>query len=172
MQQSLLGERLPILSGAASASSSDSAEAILVSVHPPDDGRQGSVLRLDSGSNVPLLYVDHQARTSARVQGTTIGKEAQFVYAFTPERNVRFGTQKEIADCLFNACRQWPSVFEDRRRRRTANFALQAGLLQRCRPLRHVRPALKFTQQFLSCGRIVASSEVIRDPITSAPRTA
>jgi hypothetical protein len=96
MQQSLRGEHVPILSGVISNSGSTSAAAILVSVHLPDDNKQGSVLRLDSGSNVPLLYVDHQARTSARVQGSTIGKKAQFVYAFTPERNVRVGTQKEM----------------------------------------------------------------------------
>jgi hypothetical protein len=96
IQQSLRGERIPILSGAASASNSASADAILVSVHVPDSGKQGSVLRLDSGSNVPILYVDHQARTSSRGgQGYTIGKQAQFVYAYTPERNVRFSTQVE-----------------------------------------------------------------------------
>ncbi len=96
MQQSLRGERVPILSEAVSNSGSASAEAILVSVHLPDDSKQGSVLRLDSGSNVPLLYIDHQATVSARVQGSTIGKQAQFVYAYTPERNVRVGTQKEM----------------------------------------------------------------------------
>jgi hypothetical protein len=96
MLQFLRGERVPILSDAPPDSSSPSASAILVSVHLPDDGKLGSVLRLDSGSNVPLLYVDHQARTSARVQGSTIGKQAQFVYAYTPERNVRLGSQKEM----------------------------------------------------------------------------
>ena len=96
MQQSLRGERVPILSAAAPNTSSASAQAILVAVHLPDDSKQGSVLRLDSGSNVPLLYVDHQARTSARVQGSTIGKQAQFVYAYAPERNVRLGAQKEM----------------------------------------------------------------------------
>jgi len=100
MQQSLRGERVPILSNAASSSDSVSAPAILVSVHLPDDGKEGSVLRLDSGSNVPLLYIDHQTRASPqaqnRVTGSTIGKQAQFVYAYTPERNVRLGTQKEM----------------------------------------------------------------------------
>jgi hypothetical protein len=96
MQQSLRGERVQVLSGAASNSGSASAEAILVSVHLPDDSKQGSVLRLDSGSNVPLLYVDHQARASARVQGSTIGRQAQFVYTYTPERKVRVGAQREM----------------------------------------------------------------------------
>ena len=101
MQQSLRGERVPILSADAANSSSASAEAILVSAHLPDDGKQGSVLRLDSGSNVPLLYVDHQATGKMRFQpspvgGSTIGSKAQFVYTYTPERNVRFGTQKEM----------------------------------------------------------------------------
>jgi predicted aspartyl protease len=101
MQQALRGERVPILTNAASAPGSASAEAILVSVHLPDDGKAGSVLRLDSGSNVPLLYIDQQARASTRaknmpVQGNSIGKQAQFVYAYTPERNVRIGMQKEM----------------------------------------------------------------------------
>jgi len=100
MGQSLRGEHLPIISDASNTGSA-SAEAILVSVHLPDDGKQGSVLRLDSGSNVPLLYVDRQAATSTRsqgspAQGSTIGKQAQFVYAYTPERNVRLGSQKEM----------------------------------------------------------------------------
>jgi hypothetical protein len=95
MQQSLRGERVPILSDASDSGAASTA-AILVSAHLPDDGKQGSVLRLDSGSNVPLLYVDHQAKTSARVQGSTIGKQAQFVYTYTPERNVRLGSQKEM----------------------------------------------------------------------------
>jgi predicted aspartyl protease len=101
MQQSLRGERVPILLNSASSPGSSSALAILVSVHLPDDGKQGSVLRLDSGSNVPLLYMDRQARSMTRsqagaVQGSTVGKHAQFVYAFTPQRNVRLGMQKEM----------------------------------------------------------------------------
>jgi hypothetical protein len=100
MQQSLRGERVPILSKANLQPVSASAEAILVSVHLPDDGKTGSVLRLDSGSNVPLLYLDHQVRASARAQnrpvrGSSLGK-SQFAYAYTPERNVRLGTQKEM----------------------------------------------------------------------------
>lgn len=94
IQQSLRGEHVPILSNDHQGSAS--APAILVSVHLPDDRKQASVLRLDSGSNVPLLYVDHQAMASTRVHGSTIGKQAEFVYAFTPERNVRLGTQKEM----------------------------------------------------------------------------
>ena len=95
IQQSLRGERLPILLNPGSNSGS-AAQAVLVSVHLPDDGKAGSVFRLDSGSNVPLLYADHHSKSSAPVQGSTIGKQAQFVYAYTPERNVRIGEQKEM----------------------------------------------------------------------------
>ena len=100
LQQLLRGERLPIISGEAS-SGSVSAQAILVAVHLPDDDKEGSVLRLDSGSNVPLLYFNRRSRSvtrsqAATVQGSTIGKQAQFAYAFSPECNVRFGTQKEM----------------------------------------------------------------------------
>ncbi len=96
MQSSLRGERVPVLPETSSNPESVSSQPILVSVHLPDDGKKGSVLRLDSGSNVPLLYEDHGARRSARVQGSTIGKQAEFVYAYTPERNVRIGAEKEI----------------------------------------------------------------------------
>ena len=96
MQQSLRGERVPILVSTTSSSISASARAILVSVHLSDDGKEGSVLRLDSGSNVPLLYADHHSKVSAPVQGSTIGKQAQFAYAYTPERKVRIGAQKEM----------------------------------------------------------------------------
>ena len=96
MQQYLRGEHVPILAGAAAVSSSSSAEAILVPAQLPDNGKHRSVLRLDSGSNVPLLYVDHSVKTFGRIQGASIGKQAQFVYTRTPERNVRLGVQKEI----------------------------------------------------------------------------
>ena len=88
-----------------------SAEAIFVSVHLPDDSKQGSVLRLDSGSNVARLIVDHQARTCARVQGSTISKQAKFVYACTPERNVKVGTKKECRSPSLLR-RKWWSLFE------------------------------------------------------------
>lgn len=97
LQQSLRGERVPILPNPASDRGSVSAQAILISVHLPGDGKQGSVLRLDSGSNVPLLYVDNREKPNTAVHGgSTIGKQAQFVYAYTPERNVRVGAQREM----------------------------------------------------------------------------
>lgn len=100
MQASLRGERVPILSKSPSSASS-SAAAILVAVHLPDDSKQGSVLRLDSGSNVPLLYLDRHAKVFTRVatspvRGNTIGARAQFAYAFTPARNVRLGAHQEM----------------------------------------------------------------------------
>jgi hypothetical protein len=95
IQGSLRGQRIPIRHGAASVSDS-AADAILVSVHLPDDGRHDSFLRLDSGSNVPLLYVDHHDRRSARAQGRTIGTQAQFEYSYTPERRVRLGKEREM----------------------------------------------------------------------------
>lgn len=101
MRKSLRGERVPILSRADSDPGLGSAQAILVAVHLPDDGREGSVLRLDSGSNVPLLYADRDARARTRpqvslVRGSTIGKQAQFYYARTPARNVTFGAHQEM----------------------------------------------------------------------------
>ena len=101
MQESLRGERIPIVFDAEPYLGSASAAPVLASVHLPDDGKEGSVLRLDSGSNVPLLYVDHQAKVLERakanpVRGKTIGTQAQFSYAYTPARNVRFGAHKEM----------------------------------------------------------------------------
>lgn len=101
MEQSLRGERVPILSNADSNAGSVSAQAILVSVHLPGDVKQGSVLRLDSGSNVPLLYADRTQVSSVASSapfhgGSTIGKQARFVYAYTPERNVRVGARRAM----------------------------------------------------------------------------
>jgi hypothetical protein len=101
MQNSLRGDRVPMLSRADCDPGSGCAQAILLLVHLPDDGPKGSVLRLDSGSNVPLLFVDPQARARTRpqmmpVSGTTIGKQAQILYAFTPARLVRLGAHKEM----------------------------------------------------------------------------
>jgi hypothetical protein len=94
LKQALRGEHVPTLSG--TDPNSASSQAILVLAYLPDKGRQGSVLRLDSGANVPFLYVDHQSKASAWVQGNTIGRQARFLYAYTPERSVRFGRQKEM----------------------------------------------------------------------------
>lgn len=101
MQQSLHGERLPILSHGAPNSSSASAEPILVSVQLPGDGKQGSVLRVDSGSNVPLLFLDRQLGAlplaqRTLVQGSTFGKGGPFFYVYTPQRSVKLGSQKEM----------------------------------------------------------------------------
>lgn len=102
MQSSLSGERVSVVSNPVPGS--PSAPPILLIAHLPDDGREGSVLRLDSGANVPLLYVDSHARATSIVQASamsisptlpvhaiTIGKQAQFSYSYTPPRNVRFG---------------------------------------------------------------------------------
>jgi hypothetical protein len=95
MQASLRGERVAILSKTDQHLGSASAPPVLVSVHLPDDGKEGSVLRLDSGSNVPLLYVDHRAMVR-RAPGCTIGTRALFTFAYTSARNVRLGAHREI----------------------------------------------------------------------------
>lgn len=99
IQQVIRGERVPIVSSTGSPSDSASAEAILVSAHLPDDGRKVSILRLDSGSNVPLLYADAQVRAMSFAnvsRAMSIGKRAQFAYVYTPPRTARFGPHTEM----------------------------------------------------------------------------
>lgn len=104
MQQSLRGNRVPILSMPDAGPRSALAQLILLPVHLAGDGPQGSVLRLDSGVNLPLLYADRQPRTLSRprlnpVFGGAMGKQGEFLCAWTPARRVRFGphTEMEIA---------------------------------------------------------------------------
>ena len=100
MQESLRGERVAILLNTDLDSGSASVPPVLVSVHLTDDGPRASVLRLDSGSNVPLLYADRRSaaltRGASPVCGRTIGKQAKFSYAYTPERNARLGAHREM----------------------------------------------------------------------------
>ena len=100
MQASLRGDRVG-MAVRSDVEAGTSARAVLVVVHLRDDGPGGTVLRLDSGSNVPLLYVDRQSRGMTRpravpVRGITIGKQADFLYAYTPPRTVRFGSRQEM----------------------------------------------------------------------------
>lgn len=101
LQGALRGERVPLVWRQGTISGEASMQALLVAAHVADDGPGGSVLRIDSGSNVPVLYVDRAAKArvgvqSRRVGGNTIGVQAQFTYSYTPERNVRLGRQKEM----------------------------------------------------------------------------
>lgn len=56
MRPLLQGDRVPLLVPQNNGSGSTFMQPLLVSVHLPGDGRAGTVLRLDSGSNAPVLY--------------------------------------------------------------------------------------------------------------------
>jgi hypothetical protein len=99
MQQSLLGEHVPLLSKADPGDESKSMPALLVSVHLPGDDRKGTVLRLDSGATVPLLFVDRHPSIAIQpkiVHSNSIGRAGHFSYSLTPVRSVKLSAHRNM----------------------------------------------------------------------------
>jgi hypothetical protein len=98
LQQELGGEHIPIVEQRERQSDLPYTQPYLISVHMHGDGSEGTVLRLDSGANVPLLFVNHTEtpdwRLNAHVQqDSAVGASAPVSYAVMPSQDVRIGTQ-------------------------------------------------------------------------------
>ena len=101
MQLSVRGERVQVLSHARSACM-QFAEPILISVHFSGDHGEDTILRVDSGSNVPVLFVDRNADSMPWLQrrrmmrGATAGNATAVSYAVTPARTVKLSTHQQM----------------------------------------------------------------------------
>jgi hypothetical protein len=102
MQQAMHGERVPLLGKSDQQGGLAFAKPILVSVHLPGDGPEGTVLRVDSGSNVPVLFVDRHPdsltwlQNNRMMHGSTAGNAAQVSYAVTPARTVKLTAHRQM----------------------------------------------------------------------------
>lgn len=96
MQQAVTGERIELLTPAERQSDLPFTQPILIKAHLPGDGPAGTILRVDSGSNVPLLFGSHSEilpwlqRTTARRAGVANGVLS---LAVAPPQEVRIGTR-------------------------------------------------------------------------------
>ncbi|HEV2133075.1 MAG TPA: retropepsin-like aspartic protease [Terracidiphilus sp.] len=107
MQRAVRGERVSLLVKASQPGEIVFTQPVLVSVHLPGDGRKGTVLRLDSGANVPILFVDRNAdslpwlQMNRMIRGSTVGNAARVSYAVTPVRAVKFTAHQQMQVAFF-----------------------------------------------------------------------
>ena len=96
LQKQLQGERVPLIEQARDGDLAYAAP-ILVAVHMPETDKKRMVLRVDSGSNVPLLYEDPLGapwwaqRDDAR-RGSAAGNGAALSFATIPSQTVEIGS--------------------------------------------------------------------------------
>jgi hypothetical protein len=95
MQPLLRGDRVPLLIPQEVRAGMAFTPPFLVSVHLPGDGRIGTVLRLDSGSNAPVLFSnqgDSLPRTAGSMprSGSVVGN-APVSFLLTTPVDVHFG---------------------------------------------------------------------------------
>ena len=104
LQKQLQGERVPVMEQPARYGYLAYTAPVLVSAYVQGSGKKGTVLRLDSGSNVPVLYKDPLGtpwwlqRSHAR-QGGAAGNGRALSFAPMPRTVVEIGshTTREIA---------------------------------------------------------------------------
>jgi Aspartyl protease len=95
MQQNLKGEHTPLVKPQNPETDFPFAQPLLIAVHLPDATARQTLLRLDSGSNTPLLYagkqdspawISHRPTISAHVVGT-----AEQSFAILSPQDMRIG---------------------------------------------------------------------------------
>jgi hypothetical protein len=97
MQKQLQGERVLMIEQAERDGDLAYAEPLLVTVHLQGDGKKGTVLNVDSGSVVPILF-ENRLGSTWRLQrdhareGSVIGKGSAPMFATMPSQDVRIGS--------------------------------------------------------------------------------
>jgi hypothetical protein len=97
MQEDIHGEHLPLLEQPNRQSDLPFTQPLLISVHLPGDGSRSTILNLDSGTNVPLLYANHLEappwlQKNYVGQGRVVGGGPAASFAVTPAQEVRIGS--------------------------------------------------------------------------------
>lgn len=104
MQNDLQGERIRLIVKPDGEWNLPFPEPLLISVELSGNDSRGMMLRLDSGANVPRLYVN-QLETAPWVQrqsalrGHVTGKAAEY-FALMPPEDIRIG-KKRLRDIIF-----------------------------------------------------------------------
>lgn len=96
LQDALKGERVELIRAGEQESDLPFTQPLLIRAHLPGDGAAGTILRVDSGSNAPLLFgkkieiLPWLQRTNARRAGVVNGSLS---LAVMPSQNVKIGTR-------------------------------------------------------------------------------
>lgn len=97
MQQQMTGEHMPLLEQQGRQSDLPYTQPVLISVHLRGDGAKGTILRLDSGTNAPVLFAGRQERPewmmrNSGTRGSVAGNGTGITLAITPAQEVKFGS--------------------------------------------------------------------------------
>lgn len=97
LQQNIAGEHIPLVEPQNRETDFPFAQPLLIHVHIMGASGKQTLLRLDSGSNMPLLYNPDQdspswIRRNSTLTSHVIGKSDQS-FALLPPRNIRLGTR-------------------------------------------------------------------------------
>lgn len=97
MQQELRGERIPLVAPREARSDLPLTSPYLISVRLQGDGNKGTILRLDSGANAPILFAN-RLETPPWLQkthaiGLAAGNGAPVSYAIMSSQYVRIGVR-------------------------------------------------------------------------------
>jgi len=96
LEKEMQGERVPVIEQAEPGGDLAYAAPILVTVHTQGDGKRGTILEIDSGSNVAMLFVNQLdtpwwlQRNHAQ-RGNVAGRGAAPLFASMPSQHVEIG---------------------------------------------------------------------------------
>jgi hypothetical protein len=104
LQKQIQGERVPVIEQTEREGDLAYTQPVLINVHLQAYGKKTAVLRLDSGSNAPMLFKNSLGdawwlqRSHAR-QGNTAGGGPALAFAAVPSQEVEFSqhTRRQIA---------------------------------------------------------------------------
>jgi predicted aspartyl protease len=92
MQRELQGERVPMIRRQERSGDFAYTQPLDVTVHIPDDRKKGIVLRLDSGTYIPILF-DSRLAARQRLQSNSSVMMGKVAYVAIPEMSVSIGFQ-------------------------------------------------------------------------------
>jgi hypothetical protein len=97
MQDTIRGERIPLVTPRHPENELRFAERLVISVHLSDTGRRQIFLQLDSGSDGPILYAGNRELEEPLLKHATLrGEEAnkaQQAFALLPPQDMRIGAR-------------------------------------------------------------------------------
>ncbi len=121
LEKQMRGDRVPMIEQADPDGDLDFAPPVLVAAHVPGNGKKGTVLRIDSGSNAPVLF-ENQLGSPLMLQpndtslGRVAGKGGPLTFAAMPSQWVKIGAHMTLPIAFqtpINAGRKTATTNED-----------------------------------------------------------
>lgn len=95
MQSELDGEHVPVLRSVAVPGDPSFTDPVLIEARLQGSGSAPSVLKLDCGGNVPLLFEEKETRKSGKIrEGSVLGRRTPLAFRNLSPRNVIIGTRR------------------------------------------------------------------------------